>query len=711
MKWPSNRRVFWVTLFLAACHACSVYSFLLANQSPVLDPVADRTVEAGTQLVIGVSGSDPDGQSLQFAATDGSLAQAPEIEAVGQPRHRTVPVGIAASFRVRASGTRPMSFQWKLNGVNLPGANESQVTVPTSAADIGTNLLLTVVVTNDAGSTTSEAARLNVRAADGSQVGGDLHPIGPEGLGGGNVAAPQHMHKINGQTGWFASPVVYDLNGDGSNELIAGYYTLYVYDRMGALLSSQAGNGSRIYAPFVVADLEGDGVTEIACGQGKNVYVYEWVNGALRVKSGWPADTTCGSKSPEVRGLAAGDLNGDGKIEVVAVTTQTLATKDGGAQVYVYNPNGSLYQPSGLSYPAWPRYNNRTGAGGDADRNGQGHSGFGGFGLNAGVGNMDGSADLEVIATYDNHMIQAFKHNGLAIDASPYYTNRSPDHLGKRLTWGQFIRWCDPEVEHNHYHLHTGPWPNVGNGQEWLQLTASPPGFGDLDGDGHLEVISIPNIETGIPYVTQAYGIQVLQGAFGDGSRSGRRLPGWEVLPRGGSPIEVEGWYPPTRVPAPAITNIQGDERPEIIVSLNDGFMYAFDAGATLLWRFNYRGAKSILFASEPMVADLNQDGIPEIVFSTFGSPDVHDSGRLVILEADGALLFDVLLPNPGHNGNGNGAPSAPTVADLDGDGQLEVFVQTFEHGMDVFTIPGSASNFLPWNNARGGLLRKGQPD
>jgi hypothetical protein len=110
------------------------------------------------------------------------------------------------------------------------------------------------------------------------------------------------------------------------------------------------------------------------------------------------------------------------------------------------------------------------------------------------------------------------------------------------------------------------------------------------------------------------------------------------------------------------------------------------------------------------MVADLNQDASPEVVFSTYGDPDVHDSGRLVILAADGSELHHVLLPNPGHNGNGNGAPAAPTVADLDGDGQLEILVQTFEHGLDIFTVPGSGSDCLLWNNARGGPLRLGQP-
>jgi hypothetical protein len=30
---------------------------------------------------------------------------------------------------------------------------------------------------------------------------------------------------------------------------------------------------------------------------------------------------------------------------------------------------------------------------------------------------------------------------------------------------------------------------------------------------------------------------------------------------------------------------------------------------------------------------------------------------------------------------------------------------------MDVFTVPGSAANCLPWPTARGGPLRMGQPN
>jgi len=114
------------------------------------------------------------------------------------------------------------------------------------------------------------------------------------------------------------------------------------------------------------------------------------------------------------------------------------------------------------------------------------------------------------------------------------------------------------------------------------------------------------------------------------------------------------------------------------------------------------------MYASEVTAADLNQDGAPELLFTTYGDPNVQDSGHLVILSASGKLLHDVPLPNPGHNGNGNGAPAAPAVGDLDGDGELEVFVQTFEHGMDVFKLPGSSTNCLIWSTSRGGPLRTG---
>ena len=542
-----------------------------------------------------------------------------------------------------------------------------------------------------------------------SSTGGVRNTVCESGQSAGEVQAPVFVRNLEGETSWFAGPVVRDLDGDGSNELIAAYYSVFVFGSDYELLAQAEGGEGRVYAPHVVWDLEGDGIVEIVYGSDHEVYAYEWQNGALELKTGWPVSTTTANNPPEVRGMAAADLDADGRTEVVVTTTQTASTEEGGAQVFVFSPTGELYQPAGTSFQAWPRYNTLAGEGGDADRNGMGHHGYGCYGLNAGIGDVDDDPELEIIVTYDNHHIQAFDLDGKALDASSWFTNRDTDYASQPMTWGQFIRWADPAVEERHYHLHEGEWPHPMT-DEWLQWTASPPNVVDLDGDGRNEVVGVPNLEKNEPYETQAYAVMVLEGAHGDRSRSAMRKPGWEALPRGEAPILVDGYYPPSGVPAPLTVNIQGDEAPEVVVSLNDGYIHALSPSGDELWRFDFTHGKAVMYASEVVAADLNQDGSPELLFSTYGAPDVTDSGFLVVLGADGTMLHDVALPNPGMNGNGNGAPAAPGIGDLDGDGQLEVFVQTFDHGMDVFTVSGSAEGCLLWPTSRGGPLRTGQP-
>ena len=314
--------------------------------------------------------------------------------------------------------------------------------------------------------------------------------------GSAPVAQPVFVRNMkSGETGWFSSPGLVDLNGDGKKEIVAPFYSLFVFDAAGNKLATmQDKTQDRIYAPAVVADLDGDGTIEIVAGGDYGIVTaYEWKNGTLNSKAGWPAYATTkgGDAEPEVRGMAAGDLDGDGKIEVVVTTTETSAI---GAQVFAFSPDGKLFQPAGVAWPAWPRYNTRKGLGGDADANGQGHQGYGCYGLNVGIGNIDDDAQQEVIVTYDNHQINAFKADGTSILAAPYFTNPATQYLNQPLDWGQFIRWVDPLVEENHYHLHTGDWPDI-NTTMWLQWTASPPSVADIDGDGKNEVIGIPNAE------------------------------------------------------------------------------------------------------------------------------------------------------------------------------------------------------------------------
>lgn len=78
------------------------------------------------------------------------------------------------------------------------------------------------------------------------------------------------------------------------------------------------------------------------------------------------------------------------------------------------------------------------------------------------------------------------------------------------------------------------------------------------------------------------------------------------------------------------------------------------------------------------------------------------------MLSAAGKRLHDIRLPHQGKDGNGIGVPAAPSIGDLDGDGTLEIVLSTFDHGLDVFHVPGSGTNLLPWPTGRGSLLRNG---
>ena len=79
-----------------------------------------------------------------------------------QPSASAVSVGSAVSFTVVASGTSPLTYDWKKDGTSISGATNATYTIASAAtSDAGS---YTVIVSNSAGSVTSTAASLTVTA-------------------------------------------------------------------------------------------------------------------------------------------------------------------------------------------------------------------------------------------------------------------------------------------------------------------------------------------------------------------------------------------------------------------------------------------------------------------------------------------------------------------------------------------------------------------
>ncbi len=88
------------------------------------------------------------------------------------------------------------------------------------------------------------------------------------------IAAPVLKWRNGGcfaswcQTGWYSSPAVVDLDGDGSREVVSGSYDVVALNGADGALRWRAANGQRVWPGIAVADLTGDGSPEVVVGRG-----------------------------------------------------------------------------------------------------------------------------------------------------------------------------------------------------------------------------------------------------------------------------------------------------------------------------------------------------------------------------------------------------------------------------------------------------------
>lgn len=198
-------------------------------------------------------------------------------------------------------------------------------------------------------------------------------------------------------------------------------------------------------------------------------------------------------------------------------------------------------------------------------------------------------------------------------------------------------------------------WPVLLSGAGTVR--ASHPAVGDLDRDGVKEiVVGTANRRV---YVLRA---------------NGSVVPGWPIT----MPAEIGA--------SPAIGDVDGDGFPDVVVACGSTFdvngsgeVRAYRRDATLIWSF--------------LPADENGDGRPDGVVSTPAIGDVDGNGtnevvfgswdfNLYLLRGSNGTTMPGFPPNPSGLGHGlrDSIWSSPALADLDGDGKLEIIIGADTH-------------------------------
>ncbi|NOY60810.1 MAG: hypothetical protein GXO75_18025, partial [Calditrichaeota bacterium] len=155
------------------------------------------------------------------------------------------------------------------------------------------------------------------------------------------------------------------------------------------------------------------------------------------------------------------------------------------------------------------------------------------------------------------------------------------------------------------------------------------PAVGDLDGDGKSEIV-VASV-SGMIHCISAQG--------------------------------KEKWRFPANSPIGytlVLADVDQDKRLEVLASSKSGWLYCIRGDGSLKWKF-----KSDPQAGPPAVGDLNGDGFPEIVYGT-------DLQRIYCLDHNGAYIWHI--ERDGYFGR-----SLPLIADIDGDGTMEILITRSE--------------------------------
>jgi hypothetical protein len=475
------------------------------------------------------------------------------------------------------------------------------------------------------------------------------------------------------QTGWYSSPAVANIDGDPQAEILAGSYDLIALDGLSGALEWRAENNNRVWPGVALADLTGDGSLEIIVGRsGDELTVYD--------TQGNPLWTRHPFGLGEIRSLAVADVDNDHAYEIIVGRAGSGSTK----QISVYEPDGAVRS-------GWP-----------ARRDGEPGYGWGMYNQNVAAGDLFNNGYQEIIGPTDTHYITALDRDGNQLAANAMFNVTNPN--GPKV-WSQVGVHVDQAVDLRGY-------ANCGV-EHRPNFADSAPVIADLDGNGTPEIIVVGNVyNCGTNPYTSLYQMPFIFNA--DRSRWSGSGFDWTVIPvpdGSAGPISENYNVIETAEPNPAIADLDGDGQQEILYASYDGRLHVYWLDKTehgnWPYQVNHPGEGLLRFSSEPVVADLDNNGRAEVIFTSWVQKGTNRSGKLHILDYLGNVLWEVDLP-PAKNGTWNGSLTAPTLANIDLDPDLELVMQTAQSGVVAYDLPGTADARILWGTGRGSYLRSG---
>jgi len=400
-----------------------------------------------------------------------------------------------------------------------------------------------------------------------------------------------------------------------------------------------------------VGDVDGDGDVEVFVG---NDRMYAWHHDGQELRDGDNNLQTWGVFSDQgedfIGPAALANIDGKPGLDIIAAAYTSM-------EVYCFDYTGAVL-------PGWPKSTS--------------------FGVRASVmaADLDGDHDFEIIAIDQDAIMYAWHHDGLEVR----------DGDGIPGTDGVFYRFPDTP---------------------WMHYQA--PAACDIDDDGDEEIV----------IGTQDSTLYVLNG---DGSHA----PGWPVAlgDFGGGGVAIgdidddgdleivctvkntssirvyshDGIWQWSRFahqtlffnPSPALGDLTGDGKLEIVYPGSNGKLYVFRYNGTPLagWPIDY--STTSYTESSPVLADVSGNGLPDIVLG-------DETKQIQAFDSGGNLLDGFPLSSQ------NAFRGTPIATDLDGDDDLDILAVGYDRTVYAWDFDQPFDpDACPWPEFRANSHRNG---